>query len=227
MRVVVLGAGGHARVVLALLTSAKSYEVVAVLDDDAAKWGSSLDGISISGPIDAVADVPHDLAVIAVGDNRQRREISQRVQVRWATLIHPHSWVEKGVEIGEGSVVLAGSVVQPGSQIGAHVVLNSGVIVDHDCTVAAFSHLAPGVAVAGSVAIGEGVLMGVGSAAVPGASIGSWSRVGAGAVVVTDIPAGVDAVGVPARVVVMVKPFTKARRRCWIRADIGFRESGA
>ena len=129
MRVVVLGAGGHAGVVLALLTSLNSYEVVALLDDDATKWGSSTNGVSISGPIDAATEVHHDVAVIAVGDNRQRREISQRVRVRWATLIHPHSWVERDVEIGEGSVVFAGSVVQSGSRIGAHVVLNSGADV--------------------------------------------------------------------------------------------------
>jgi len=198
---VVLRAGGHARVVLALLRSLGSYEVVAVLDDDETKWGSSIGGVTITGPISGVGGVPHDLAVVAVGSNRQRRDIVQRTQLEWATLIHPHSWVEEGVSISEGSVVFAGCVVQPGTRIGAHVILNSGVVVDHDCTVEAFTHLAPRVVVAGSATVEEGVLIGVGAAVVPGVSIGAWSRVGAGAVVLADVPAGVDTVGVPARVV--------------------------
>jgi sugar O-acyltransferase (sialic acid O-acetyltransferase NeuD family) len=195
---VLVGAGGHAKVIVGL-AGALGLRVEAVLDDDAAKWGGTLLGVPIRGPMASLVDyeVP---AVVAVGSNRFRRQMAEAHPDRpWATLVHPHAWVHPTVKLGPGTVVFAGAVIQPEATLGAHVILNTGATVDHDCRIGDYVHLAPGSHLAGSVEIGEGCFLGIASAAVPGVRVGPWTTLGAGAVAVRDIPANCTAVGLPAK----------------------------
>jgi sugar O-acyltransferase (sialic acid O-acetyltransferase NeuD family) len=201
-RLVLLGAGGHARVVAAL-AGALGVEVVAVFDDDPARRGATFGGITIEGPLPVALDaglLASCQAIIAVGANAARAAIVRRAALPWSTLVHPFAWVDPAASLGAGTVVFAGAVVQPGASLGAHVILNTAATVDHDCVLGDFVHLAPGVHLAGEVRVGEGALVGIGASVLPGRVIGAWARVGAGAVVVEDVPAGATVVGVPARV---------------------------
>lgn len=198
--IVVIGAGGHAKVVVATLQAA-GRAVSAVLDDNPARWGDLLLGVPISGPVDSIRLRIPCRAIIAVGDNSVRRQIAERWRsVEWINVVHPSAIVHATVALGPGSIICAGAVVQPDARIGAHAIVNTSASVDHDATVGDYAHVAPGVRLAGQVRIGDGALIGIGASVTPGVSIGSGSIVGAGSVVVHDIPERVVAMGIPARV---------------------------
>ena len=197
-RVVVIGAGGHAKVVIATLQAA-GFAVAALLDDDPARAGSVLLGVEVQGTTADLLRVERVPAVIAVGDNRSRREIAGRLAgLEWLSVVHPAAFVHPSVRLGPGTIVFAGCVIQPDTILGSHVIVNTGARVDHDCLIEDFVHLAPGTLLAGGVTVREGALLGVGSAAIPGVTVGPWTTVGAGGVVIDDLPGGVTAVGVPA-----------------------------
>lgn len=197
--VVVLGAGGHAKIVIATLREA-GFQVVTVLDDDPSKRGASVLGALISGPLSALSTY-RDCAVIAIGENRKRRELAQRFPGReWPVVVHPFAVVDGSAHLGPGTLVCAGGVVQPEARVGSHCIVNTGATIDHDCVLGDYVHVAPGSHLAAGVRLDEGVLLGVGGVVRPGAAVGAWTVVGAGGVVVDDLPAGVTAVGVPAAV---------------------------
>ncbi|MBM4282982.1 MAG: acetyltransferase [Deltaproteobacteria bacterium] len=196
----VVGAGGHAKVVLALLHSC-GWPVGVVVDGSADRQGSTLLGHTIERE-DALALGADRRVVVAIGNNAARRRVADRLLAaghRFATLVHPTAWVAPSARLGDGAVVFAGAIVQPDVVVGAHAILNTGCSVDHDCVVGAFSHVAPGARLCGAVQVGDGALVGVGAAVIPAVRIGAWATVGAGAAVVRDVDAGATVVGVPAR----------------------------
>jgi len=198
--VTVFGGGGHAAVVISTLRAC-SMPVAGICDDAPHLQGTEILSVPVTGVTD---DIPDDFAgpaVIAIGNNAIRRKLHLRFpQCLWITAIHPRACVDPTAELGPGTVVFAGAVIQPRAVLGKHVIVNTGATIDHDCRIADFAHIAPGTNLAGEVSVGEGTLVGIGSAVAQCRSIGAWSTVGAGAVVVRDIPDGVTAYGVPARV---------------------------
>lgn len=199
----IIGAGGHAKVVIGTARAMECADPIGVLDDDPARVGSEVLGVPVLGAIDVetVARLGVERAVLAIGNNRVRAELAARLagHVAWATLIHPSAVVAPTAHIGEGAVVFAGAVIQPDAVIGRHAIVNTGATIDHDCVIGDFAHIAPGVHLAGNVHIGEGAFMGIGSCAVPGVRVGNWATVGAGGVVIADVPPSVMVKGVPAR----------------------------
>lgn len=197
--VIVIGAGGHGKVVAAAIR-ARGDIVAAIFDDDETLAGRHVLGIPVLAPLARIRDQPsYDGAVIGVGDNRARASLAERLDLFWLSVVHPTAWIDPSCRIGPGAVVCAGAVVQPDTELGEHVIVNTGASVDHDCVVGSFAHLAPGVRLAGSVRIGSGALLGIGSNVTPSRTVGAWSTVGAGAAVTADIPDGRIALGVPAR----------------------------
>jgi len=199
MKVVVFGAGGHAKVVISTILEA-GHSVVGLYDDDTAKHGCKVLGVEVSGTIAEAHPLPDVSSILAIGDNRLRHELAQKLSGwLWATILHPRAYVHTTAKIGVGTVIFAGAIVQPDVEIGDHVIVNTGASVDHDCRIGDFVHLAPGVRLAGEVTVGEGALIGIGTSVLPGVRIGAWAVVGAGAVVTEDVAPGVTVVGVPAR----------------------------
>jgi sugar O-acyltransferase (sialic acid O-acetyltransferase NeuD family) len=198
-RVCVVGAGGHAKVVISTLLAA-GHHPAAVFDDDEAKWGGTVLGIPVLGGPDLMRGEPDLVGVLGVGDNRARKALAARLDcVAWMSVVHPFAFVDTRVRLGAGTVVFAGAVIQPDTEIGAHCIVNTGASVDHDCRLGDFVHVAPGVHFGGNVIAGEGAFLGVGVSVAPGRSIGPWAIVGAGATVLRNIPPGSTAVGTPAR----------------------------
>jgi len=201
--IVIIGAGGHAKVVAATLLEA-GFRISFFLDDDKNKWGKTIFDIPITGPIDAIKKEEKKYkGVVAIGDNSLREKVVNSFSdyFHWISVIHPNAYVHSSVKIGKGSVIFAGAVIQPETIIGDHVIINTGATIDHDCKVYDFVHIAPGVNLAGGVTVQRGSFLGIGTKVIPGINIGSWSIVGAGSVVINNIEAGVTAVGVPARVI--------------------------
>jgi acetyltransferase EpsM len=196
-RIAILGAGGHATVIVATL-QAMGREVVAVFDDSPLSRKRDVLGVHVRGTLADLNKFECTHAIIGVGDNKARKRISQEINIEWTTAVHPFSWVHPDVTLGPGTVVFAGAVVQPGADIGAHVILNTKASVDHHSRVGDYSHVANG-HLGGSASLGEGVFLALGSTVLPGLHIGDWTIVGAGAVVTADVGPGMTVVGVPAR----------------------------
>jgi len=206
MNVLIVGAGGHGQVVADILLCAYRAGSVAVpvgyLDDDPQHHGQARLGLRVWGPLEHIDAVSHDAVILAIGNNRARQVLYERLEgrgERFATAIHPRSILASDVSIGPGSMVCAGAIVNPGSVVGANVILNTGCTVDHHNRIGDHVHVAPGAHLGGNVTIGTGVLVGIGAIVMPQRQVGEWCVVGAGAVVTKDIPANMIAVGVPAR----------------------------
>lgn len=199
MRVLIIGAGGHAQVIAeAVLRCADHGDDVSLagfLDDDLARSGTVL----FDRPVHAdIASIPHDAVTVAIGDNGARAKVFAALRdagKAFATIVHPSSIIAPDVRLGQGAMVCAGVIVNTGAQIGDDAILNTGATIDHHSVIGAHAHVAPGVHLAGSVTVGEGVLLGIGSVAVPGVSIAPWSFVRAGSIVSKDVGADADPVG--------------------------------
>lgn len=199
--VIVVGAGGHAKVVVSVILAA-GMKIAAIYDDDPEKWGWEISGYKVLGPLSAIDDTGRGPAIMAIGDNSLRKKLVSRFKrLSWIKVIHPAAYVHPSVRIGAGTVVFAGAVVQPDSLIGEHCILNTGATIDHDCIIGNYAHISPGVNLAGSVSISEGVFIGIGSAVIIGVKIGEWTTVGAGSAVIKELPSNAVAVGVPAKVI--------------------------
>ncbi|MEX2625959.1 MAG: NeuD/PglB/VioB family sugar acetyltransferase [Ilumatobacteraceae bacterium] len=205
-KVLLLGAGGHARVCLEALRDDEAVEVVGAVSRD----GRGIDGLGTD-----VLGTDEDLestavssgattACVAIGDNATRLRTAQR----WGATGHPltdavsrFAMISHGAGWDPGVQLLPGAVVNAGTHLGTCAIVNTNASVDHDCGLGAACHVAPGAAVGGGVTIGERVLVGIGARVLPGITIGDDAIVGAGAVVTRDVAPGTTVVGVPARVV--------------------------
>jgi len=207
-RVLIIGAGGHAQVVADILLrmreSGTDLMPIGYLDDDPSLIGRNLLGSSVLGNIASLSETAHDAVIVAIGDNKVRQRLFLSLQAQgeqFAVAQHPRAVIAPDVTIGPGSMICAGVVINPGSVIGANVILNTGCTVDHHNHIGDHVHIAPGVHLGGQVHIGEGTLIGIGATVMPQRKVGAWSVVGAGALVHTDLPDHVVAVGTPAKII--------------------------
>jgi len=197
--VAVVGAGGHAKVVVGTLQAIGRCALVAY-DDDPVKSGGTVLGVAVRGPVALLREAAHSQAVLAIGDNATRQRLAGELSgFEWTRAVHPGAEVHDSVRVAPGAVVLAGAVLQPEVSLGSHTIVNTGALIDHDCVVGDFAHVCPGAILAGQVTVGEGSLIGAGAVLIPGVRVGDWAVVGAGSVVIRDVPAGVTVAGNPAR----------------------------
>lgn len=208
MRVVIAGAGGHARSVIEALRSGREeLEPVACTDPDPARWDTALDGIPVIGDDEHLGRLLLEgvegacVGLGATGDNARRARLHARLGALGFALppiVHASAQVSRNARLGGGTQVLAGAIVGPGSTLGENVIVNSGAIVEHDCRIEDHVHLATGCALGGGVDVEVAAHVGIGACVLQGLKIGRRSIVGAGAVVIRDVPADVVAVGCPA-----------------------------
>lgn len=203
---VIVGAGGQGRELLdlieALARAGSGHRFVGFVDDGrpdlellAARGVVLLDGVD--DPRASGADF-----VIGIGDPTVRAAVDRRLQEggRAATdLVHPTSTIGSEFRSGAGLVVCALVSVTTNVRLGRHVHLNPGVTIGHDCDLGDHVSVYPNATISGAVTLGDRVTVGAGSVIIQGLSIGEGTIVGAGAVVTRDLPAGVVAVGSPAR----------------------------
>jgi sugar O-acyltransferase (sialic acid O-acetyltransferase NeuD family) len=198
---ILLGAGGHAKVVCDAATRAGLAADIEFRDDDVTLAGMRPLGRPIRVPIGPLEQLGYDVHV-AIGNNATRSRLAMRLQEvgrPLTTISHPNAIVSAWARIGEGVFIAAGATVAPDATIEKCAIINHGSIVDHDCHLGAWVHIAPNATLGGGVHIGEGTLIGAGAVVLPGVAVGKWAIVGAGAVVTEPVADGTVVVGVPAR----------------------------
>ena len=202
--IVILGAGGHARVLLSALRRTKVEFSGCIAREPADRlWPSSITYLGNDSVLSKL-DPADTVLVNGVGSTRST-EIRQRLfelgksrGFGFLSVQHPNAVIEDGVNCGEGSQIMVGAIIQCGADVGANSIINSGAIIEHDCRIGAHCHVAPGVCLSGSVITGSGVHIGAGATIIQGIVIGDRAMIAAGAVVVSDVAAGACVAGVPA-----------------------------
>ena len=205
-RCVILGCGGHGRVVLDILMNVGKFDVLGFLDSDPAMHGRRMDGVEVLGHPDKLETIQQDAGVdcgiVAIGDNGVRRSFADRLEANGIELInaiHPSANLARNVSLGSNIVIAAGALVSAHCQIGDSVILNTGCIVDHESLIGTATHVCPGARLAGRVTVESGAFVGIGATIIQSIRIGYEAVVGAGAVVIRDVAPMTTVVGVPAQ----------------------------
>jgi acetyltransferase EpsM len=197
-RVVIVGAGGQGAIVADILQG----DATGFVDDAPGLAGTRVLGLPVFGAIDVLREIDHDAVIVAIGDNRTRRTLTERLVAageRMATAVHPFTSISRSAAIGEGSMISAGAVVTPRATVGRGALLNTRSSIDHDSVIGDFVHVAPGATIGANVHVGDEALIASGATVAPAIRIGVRTTIGAGAVVLHDIGDDVIAFGVPAR----------------------------
>lgn len=202
MRLAVLGASGHGKVV-ADAAECSGWTSITFFDDawpgvkDNGPW--AIDG-DTSSLLERLAEF--DGVVVAIGNNRVRAEKQSSLSVaggRLATVVHPSAVVSLHATIGDGAVVFGNAVVNACAIVGAGAIVNTGAVVEHDCVVGEFAHISPNAVLAGGVHLGREAWVGACASVRQLVMVGAGSVVGMGAVVIGDVPAALTVVGNPAK----------------------------
>ena len=202
----IVGAGGHGKVVSDAAFSMGCWDNIAFLD---AKYPDLKEviGYSVIGSVDQAVEFlkKYPSVVVAVGDNNIRMNLMDDLVGKGFSIpviIHRSAWVSPSASLGEGSVVFANAVINASAQLGRGTVVNTSSIIEHDCCLGDGVHICPGVCMGGGVTIGNRSFIGVGSSIIHSVDLGVGVTVGAGAVVAGNIQSGFTVVGVPAKQIV-------------------------
>ena len=208
-KIVILGAGGHARVLIEAIRTDPAHTFTGILDPRESLQGTVVLDVPVIGADDLLPRLQHthpcDSFVVALGGIRQfsvRRELfatARQADLQPLTVRHPTSECSASAEIADGCQLLTGSVINAGARMAENVIVNTGSIVEHDCVIGAHSHIAPRACLAGGVQVGTETHIGLGAVVRENLTIGDRVIVGAGAVVVTDVPNDSVVAGIPAR----------------------------
>lgn len=202
---VVIGAGGHSKVIADIIEEQRMYKIIGILDDKFTneEWIEEV----FYGPISALnrffEERENVKLFIGIGDNHVRKKIVHSFQLNvqcFATLIHPSAIISSRALIKNGTAIMPNCIIHADAVIGSHSIINSASIIEHDSVIGDFAHISPNATLTGGVKIGEGTQVGASATVIPNIQIGNWSIIGAGSVVIHSIPANAVAAGVPAKV---------------------------
>jgi len=204
MQVIILGDGGHSKVIQEMIQEDGRLNIIAILDD---KYEA---GYQKHGIIHAPISYTHHLmaddtkVVVAIGDNQIRNRLVRELNlpdICYLSVQHHTAVVSKTAKIAPGTVLMAHTTVNAHAKIDSHCIINTASVIEHDTDVGAFTHVSPNATLTGNVSTGEGVHIGSSATVIPGKHLGSWSIIGAGSTVIEHIPAYSKAVGSPTRII--------------------------
>lgn len=206
-KILIMGAGGHGRVVLDILLESKEYEVIGFLDSDIRLHGKIVNNFKVYGDISLTSKLKIEKnvigGIIAIGNNKIRNMFFKKFKEAGLIIInaiHPSAIISRTAKIGSGVVASARAVIWTDSVIGDNCVINTGAIIEHQNIIEDNVHIASGVQLGGNVTVKRDTLIGAGSTIIPYITIGKNVTVGAGSVVINNIPDNVTVVGIPAQI---------------------------
>ncbi len=199
-KLVIIGAGGHGKVV-ADIAKRNGYEEILFLDDDTSKKNNGL--YPVVGKINDYKKYKNQYDFfVAIGNNEIRKKISEELLndgIYLINLIHPSAILDATVKLQNGIAIMANVVVNADTNLSRGVIVNTSATVDHDCSIDSYTHICPGVHIAGGVEIGSNVWVGIGTSVINQIHIFSDVTIGAGAVVIKDIEKKGTYIGVPTK----------------------------
>ena len=202
-RLIVIGGGGHGRVVADSARNSGAFDAIVFVDGAPDRARAEPD-FPVVGTFEDLESVmrPGDRCIVAIGDNRERSGLLKRVDelgFELAIVVDPSASLSPGCDLGPGTVVLPQAAVNIGAEVGRGCIINTGATVDHDCRLGECVHMAPGSHLGGDVVVGDASWIGIGASVRHGIRIGSNVMVGAGAAVVSPVADDQTVIGVPAR----------------------------
>lgn len=200
--IVVIGAGGHAKVCIELLRAMGENVAYCVGAGDGPDHCLDVPVVNGDEHIALLRSEGYSRVFVAIGANGLRDRLARLSLSQGYSLVNaisPRAVVSPSATLGAGVAVMAGAVINANAVIGDLAIINTGATIDHDCQIGVAAHIAPQCAVAGNVVIGKYSFLGIGSRVIPEVEVGERVTIGAGGVVIANIEAGVTAVGVPAR----------------------------
>jgi UDP-perosamine 4-acetyltransferase len=205
-KVLLVGAGGHCKVILSIIDKTK-YIPFGISDEDPNLFNKEIDGYKIlynELQWQKVREFCSN-AIVSFGSVNipfQRRKVWEKLKkicFKFPIVIAKNTIIDKNVKIGDGTVIMPGVIINTGTVIGENCIINTGTVIDHDCEIGDHTHIAPGVTCSGGVSVGEMTHIGTGASVIQGISIGAYSLVAAGSVLVKDVEENSKVKGVPAR----------------------------
>ena len=207
-KVVLIGGGGHAKVVIDTIRSTSSFEIAGIIDEQL-PIGSKVEEVPVIGKdqdLQKLFENGIDKAFVAIGSlgsSKNRKKLVQSLEeigFDFPSIVHNSAYMAPSVNLGKGVFVAAGTVLQSGTVVGDHAIINTRSSIDHDCQIGSFTHIAPGCVLSGGVTVGDDSHLGTGSVAIEYRKIGQNCLIGAGSVVVNDLPDGCKAFGNPCKI---------------------------
>lgn len=201
----IVGAGGHGKVVVESASKMKQWDKIAFLDDNY-KTGSQCNGYPILGKLSSCSEFQNDYKYlfVAIGKNKLRLDYMKKFSntgFNIPNIIHPSAIISNTAKIARGVAIMANAVVNSSVVIGDASIINTSALVDHDCVLHDGVHICPGVSLAGNVNIGRLSWVGIGSCVIEGMKIDEEVVIGAGTVVIDNISKKKLVVGNPAKII--------------------------
>lgn len=212
--IVLFGASGHAKVIIDVVERCGDYRIAGLVDSGKTR-GETWFGYKILGGESELRELADRYSfeggIVAIGDNWTRRLVADRVLDQlpgfsFVSAIHPSACLGRGVQVGRGSVIMAGVTINSDTRIGDFCIINTSASIDHDNEVEDYASIGPGAVTGGGVHVGRFSAISIGASVIHGRTIGPHAVIGAGATVIDDIPGNSVAWGTPARVVRSRKP---------------------
>ena len=196
---IIIGGGSHAKVI-ADIAASLDFNILGVLDDNADT--THFPDYDVLGKVeDCVKFADKAQFIIAIGNNAVRKQIAEKYNLDFATLVHPRAFISPKAKIGKGTVVMPMAVVNTNASVGEHCIINSAAVVEHASRVGNFVLVSPQVSLCGTVTVGDNCHIGAGASVINNKSICADCIIGAGATVIRDLVESGTYVGVPARVI--------------------------
>lgn len=202
--IVIVGAGGHAKVCIELLQAMGEEVSYCIGNDDSVKECLGLPVLQGNQTIQALYEEGYSRIFIAIGLNSAREQLAALALAQGYQLVNaisPKAIISPSASIGRGVAIMASAVINAETTIDDLAIINTGATIDHDCRIGKAVHIAPQSALAGNVRIGAQSFLGLGSKVLPNLEIGEKTMIGAGSVVISNINSAATAVGVPAVII--------------------------
>lgn len=200
--IIVVGAGGHAKVCIELLRASGMHVAYAIGGEESSDTCVGVKVLKGDDHLPRLRAEGYQRAFIAIGANSLRVKLADFAISHGFNLVNaisPASNISPTVRLGFGIAIMSGAIINADAHIDDLAVINTGATIDHDCEIGRAAHVAPQCALAGNVRVGERAFLGIGSKVIPCTKIGRDAIIGAGSVVISSVDSGVTVVGVPAR----------------------------
>tara|TARA_R110002049_G_scaffold296797_1_gene485189 strand:+ start:21811 stop:22503 length:693 start_codon:yes stop_codon:yes gene_type:complete len=207
--ILIIGASGHAKVIVDIIEKQKQYNIVGFLDTFKEK-GEKLFEYTILGSENDLNEIVEQNNIVgcfvAIGDNCTRKIMSKKIAalnptIKFINAIHPNSTIGKEVELGHGIAIMPGVVINSDSKIGNFCILNTNSSLGHDGVMYNYSSISSGVRTGGNLRLNECSAVSIGATIIENIVIGKDTIIGAGSLVTKNIPSEVVAYGIPAKII--------------------------